>query len=400
MYIKTLTVSNLNSYLKKVLDNDFILANLCIKGEIYNLKFHSSGHIYFSLKDEYSKINCVMFKDSADTLNFVPENGMKVIVKGKVSVYKKEGVYQLYCNEMQREGIGELYVAFEKLKNKLSEEGLFEEAHKKSIPLYSRNIGVITSPTGAAIQDIINVASRRNNKISIKLYPSLVQGKEAVKNLIEGINRLNSIDDIDVIIIARGGGSIEDLWCFNDELLARAIYNSSKPVVTGIGHEIDYTIADFVSDRRAPTPSAAAEIVVFDLNEFYNKLFSLKDFLYTKINSRLNNESNNLQITLKQLNSNSPLIYIANQYNNLDRFYELLNIKVNSRIKQEDKKLQHMKELLFVNNPLNILKKGYAVIEDKDKNIITNINTLSNTKEVSITLKDGSKSFILQSDID
>lgn len=400
MYIKTLTVSNLNSYLKKVLDNDFILANLCIKGEIYNLKFHSSGHIYFSLKDEYSKINCVMFKDSADTLNFVPENGMKVIVKGKVSVYKKEGVYQLYCNEMQREGIGELYVAFEKLKNKLSEEGLFEEAHKKSIPLYSRNIGVITSPTGAAIQDIINVASRRNNKISIKLYPSLVQGKEAVKNLIDGINRLNSIDDIDVIIIARGGGSIEDLWCFNDELLARAIYNSSKPVVTGIGHEIDYTIADFVSDRRAPTPSAAAEIVVFDLNEFYNKLFSLKDFLYTKINSRLNNESNNLQITLKQLNSNSPLIYIANQYNNLDRFYELLNIKVNSRIKQEDKKLQHMKELLFVNNPLNILKKGYAVIEDKDKNIITNINTLSNTKEVSITLKDGSKSFILQSDID
>lgn len=400
MYIKTLTVSNLNSYLKKVLDNDFILANLCIKGEIYNLKFHSSGHIYFSLKDEYSKINCVMFKDSADTLNFVPENGMKVIVKGKVSVYKKEGVYQLYCNEMQREGIGELYVAFEKLKNKLSEEGLFEEAHKKSIPLYSRNIGVITSPTGAAIQDIINVASRRNNKISIKLYPSLVQGKEAVKNLIEGINRLNSIDDIDVIIIARGGGSIEDLWCFNDELLARAIYNSSKPVVTGIGHEIDYTIADFVSDRRAPTPSAAAEIVVFDLNEFYNKLFSLKDFLYTKISSRLNNESNNLQITLKQLNSNSPLIYIANQYNNLDRFYELLNIKVNSRIKQEDKKLQHMKELLSVNNPLNILKKGYAVIEDKDKNIITNINTLSNTKEVSITLKDGSKSFILQSDID
>ncbi|AYD40591.1 exodeoxyribonuclease VII large subunit [Clostridium fermenticellae] len=400
MYIKTLTVSNLNSYLKKVLDNDFILANLCIKGEIYNLKFHSSGHIYFSLKDEYSKINCVMFKDSADTLNFVPENGMKVIVKGKVSVYKKEGVYQLYCNEMQREGIGELYVAFEKLKNKLSEEGLFEETHKKSIPLYSRNIGVITSPTGAAIQDIINVASRRNNKISIKLYPSLVQGKEAVKNLIEGINRLNSIDDIDVIIIARGGGSIEDLWCFNDELLARAIYNSSKPVVTGIGHEIDYTIADFVSDRRAPTPSAAAEIVVFDLNEFYNKLFSLKDFLYTKINSRLNNESNNLQITLKQLNSNSPLIYIANQYNNLDRFYELLNIKVNSRIKQEDKKLQHMKELLSVNNPLNILKKGYAVIEDKDKNIITNINTLSNTKEVSITLKDGSKSFILQSDID
>ncbi|WP_123053575.1 exodeoxyribonuclease VII large subunit [Clostridium sp. JN-1] len=398
MYIKTLTVSDLNNYLKKILDNDFILANLCIKGEIYNLKFHTSGHIYFSLKDEYSKINCVMFKDAASTLNFIPENGMKVVVKGRVSVYKKEGVYQLYCNEMQREGIGELYIAFEKLKSKLSKEGLFEESHKKNIPLYSKNIGVITSPTGAAMRDIINVTMRRNPKINIKLYPSLVQGDCAVQNIIDGINRLNNIENIDVIIIARGGGSVEDLWCFNDETLARAIYKSSKPIITGIGHEIDYTIADFVSDRRAPTPSAAAEIAVFDINEFENKILNFRNLLYTKMKSRLNNEVNNLEIVLKQLNSNSPLIYMANQYNNLDRLYELLNIKVKGKFQKEREKLRNIDSLLSANNPLNILKKGYAVIEDKNKKVVSSIDVLSKTKKVSIILKDGRKSFTLQSD--
>ena len=285
MHIKTLTVSQLNRYIKNTLDADFILNYASVKGEISNLKIHSSGHIYFSLKDEGSKINCVMFKSYAYKLNFDLENGMDIIAHGNISVYEKEGSYQLYVKEMKREGIGELYIAFEKLKEKLKNEGLFDESNKKEIPRFCKKIGIITSPTGAALRDIINVTKRRNKGIELLIYPALVQGIDASKTLIAGIKALNKIEDLDIIILARGGGSIEELWAFNNEDLAYEVYNSKKPIITGVGHETDFTIVDFVSDKRAPTPSAAAEIAVFDREVLVKEILNYK---YTIKNSMEN----------------------------------------------------------------------------------------------------------------
>lgn len=393
MYIKTLTVSALNNYIKKVLDSDFILSNSSIKGEISNFKLHSSGHIYFSLKDEFSKINCIMFRSAAKNLKFSPENGMKVVVGGRISVYEKDGVYQLYCNEMKPDGMGELYLAFEKLKVKLEDKGLFDEAHKKIIPKYAKKVGIITSPTGAAIRDIINVTKRRNKNVEIIIYPALVQGVSASKDIIKGINTLNAMDDIDIIILARGGGSIEELWCFNDEALAYAVYNSQKPIITGVGHEIDYTIVDFVSDRRAPTPSAAAEIAVFNLEEIKEKVINYKSLLYTHMNINIKDKKNKLLLMKRSLNSNSPAVFIANQYSDIDRLKELINIKIKGKIDREKERLIKVNALISAHNPLNVLNKGYAIIEDEDKNVINSIKELSKKDKVKVIMKDGTAKF-------
>ncbi|AZV56112.1 exodeoxyribonuclease VII large subunit [Clostridium sp. AWRP] len=395
MYIKTLTVSDINNYIKKTLDNDFILANCSIKGEVSNLKLHTSGHIYFSLKDKFSKINCIMFRGDAGNLNFIPEDGMKVIVKGRVSLYEKEGLYQLYCNEMKPDGMGELYLAFEKLKVKLEQKGLFDESHKRKIPTYARKIGVITSSTGAAVKDIINVTKRRNKKVELLIYPSLVQGANASSDVIKGIETLNSIEDVELIIIARGGGSIEELWCFNDEKLAEAIYNSKKPIITGVGHEIDYTIVDFVSDRRAPTPSAAAEIAVFNLEETLQKLNNYKNRLYTGAKDKIKDEKNRLNFLKKTLVLNSPLVYIANQYNNVDKLKELLNFKLNVKINEKKEKLAKINALLSAHNPLNILNRGYSIIEDDENNVINSIEELNKKDKIKVTMKDGTSKFKL-----
>ena len=390
MYIKTLTVSALNNYIKKVLDNDFILSNSSITGEISNFKLHSSGHIYFSLKDEYSKINCIMFRSAAKGLNFTPENGMKVVIKGRVSVYEKDAAYQLYCEEIKPEGMGELYIAFEKLKNKLQNEGLFDLDHKRPIPSYARKIGVVTSPTGAAIKDIINVTRRRNRNVDIVIYPALVQGINASADIIKGIETLNQVEDIDIIILARGGGSIEELWCFNDESLAFAVYNSKKPIITGVGHEIDYTIVDFVSDRRAPTPSAAAEIAVFNLEEFKSKILSYKNTMSSIINMNLIEKRSKLDLMKKSLNFNSPRVYVANEYNNIDKLRELINIKIKVRMEKEKERLSKANALLLAHNPLSILNKGYAIIEDSNRNVISEVGVLKQARSIKVTLKDGS----------
>jgi exodeoxyribonuclease VII large subunit len=395
MYIKTLTVSALNNYIKKVLDNDFILSNSNITGEISNFKIHSSGHIYFSLKDEHSKINCIMFRSAAKGLNFMPENGMKVVVKGRVSVYEKDGAYQLYCDEMKPEGMGELYIAFEKLKSKLQNEGFFDEEHKRPIPAYANKIGVITSPTGAAIRDIINVTKRRNRNVELVIYPALVQGINASKDIIKGIENLNRIEDIDIIILARGGGSIEELWCFNDESLALAVYNSKKPIITGVGHEIDYTIVDFVGDRRAPTPSAAAEIAVFNLQEFKSKILSYKNTMSAIINMILIEKKSKLDLMKKNLSTNSPRVRIVNEYNNIDRLREIINIKIKRRIEKDKERLGKANALLSAHNPLNILNKGYAIIEDNNRNVISNIGVLKEAGSIKVTLKDGSTEIML-----
>lgn len=393
MYIKTLTVSEVSSYIKKILDSDFILNNTLIKGEISNFKIHSSGHAYFSLKDDFGKINCIMFRSKTEELKFMPENGMSVIVKGKVSVYAKDGVYQIYCEEIKLEGIGELSEAFNKLKKKLESEGLFDISHKKTIPAFIKKIGLITSPTGAAVRDIINVTKRRNKGIDITIYPALVQGTNAPADIINGINCFNELEDIDVILISRGGGSIEELWSFNDEKLAYAIFNSKKPIVTAVGHETDFTIVDFVSDLRAPTPSAGAEILVFNLEEINEKIKNYKFTIIKYVQNYLENKSNTLELYRKTLEHNSPMAAIANNYRYIDRMNEILNEKVKNKIEIEKQKLSKANALLCAHNPLNILNRGYAIIEDENNSLVTKIKTLCSTKKVKITLKDGSALF-------
>lgn len=389
MYIKILSVSSLNGYVKKIIDNDFILNNVSVKGEISNFKMHTNGHLYFSLKDENSKINCVMFRNNTENMTFMPENGMNVIIKGRISVYEKDGSYQLYCKEMSLDGLGELYLAFERLRQRLENEGLFRIEHKKKIPEFPRNIGIITSPTGAAIRDIINVAKRRNPGINLLIYPSLVQGINASKDIIKGIEYFNSKQDIDIILIARGGGSIEELWAFNEEELAYAIYNSKKPIITGVGHETDTTIVDYVGDRRAPTPSAAAELAIPNILEIRYKLENYKNDLIASMNYIIKNKYEHLKLVNKTLNMNSPTNYINNQYNNLEKLKHILNLKINSRLSREKDYLGKINAILCANNPLNILNKGYALIQDKDNHIVSSVEMLKRKKEINVVLKDG-----------
>lgn len=389
MYIKVLTVTALNTYIKKSLDNDFILSNIHVKGEISNLKIHDSGHIYFSLKDESGKINAVMFRGDAVGLNFVPENGTNVEITGRVSVYVKEGSYQLYCSKMIKSGIGELYADFIKLKERLEKEGLFDIEHKRPIPVYPKRIGVITSPTGAAVRDIINVAKRRNRNVDILIYPSLVQGQSASEEIIRGIRYLNSLDEMDVIIIARGGGSIEELWSFNDEALAYEVYKSKKPVISGVGHETDFTIIDFVSDRRAPTPSAAAEIAVPSLNELNTRLDTAALRLRGFMESEINDKKNRVDRLKNIMELNNPTNYIVNVYNYIDNLKNQLNHNMDMAISVKKQQLAALNAVLNAHNPLNVLNKGYSIIQDRSGNVISSIVNLEEQRSIIITLKDG-----------
>jgi exodeoxyribonuclease VII large subunit len=389
MYIKTLSVSALNNYVKKLIDADFILSNLNIKGEISNFKMHSSGHLYFSLKDEASKINCIMFKSYANNLSFKPRDGEAVVVKGKVSVYEKDGAYQLYCYEMKQEGMGELYVAFQELKNKLEKQGLFDVRHKRELPRYPGKVGIVTSPTGAAVRDIINVCKRRNPGVELLLYPALVQGSNASEDIIRGIELLNNRNDIDTIILARGGGSIEELWAFNNEALAYAVYNSKKPIITGVGHETDFTIVDFVSDMRAPTPSAAAELAVPSLEQLKATLENHKEYLRASIDNTIRKHRNKTELLRKTLQIHSPLSYIINQYNNVDNLQNKLVYRMNSKLEISKERLSKVNAVLEAHNPLKVLNKGYAVLEDLQGNIISEKSMLKASKEIFITVKDG-----------
>ncbi|MCY6354078.1 exodeoxyribonuclease VII large subunit [Clostridium sp. ZS2-4] len=389
MHIKTLTVSQLNSYIKKVLDNDFILKNACIKGEISNLKLHSSGHMYFSLKDEYGKINCIMFKSNVSSINFNPQDGDRVIIEGRVSVYTKDGVYQFYCEKMKQDGIGDLFLTFEKLKEKLSKEGIFDESHKKNIPQYPKKIGIVTSSTGAAIRDIINVAKRRNSRMDLLIYPALVQGEKASLDLIKGIEYFDKREDIDIIILARGGGSIEELWAFNNENLAYAVYNCSKPIISGVGHETDFTICDFVSDFRAPTPSAAAEIAVFNQVDVNNRIQNYEDILFYGVHKTLNNKLNDLKYLNNRLKLYNPTNYIANQYIKVDNLMQNLTYKINGRIDFEKGRLEKVNSLLCAHNPLNVLNKGYSVIQDSQNKIVSTSQQIKELKGIKIIFKDG-----------
>lgn len=389
MNIKTLTVSEVTNYIKRMLDNDFILNNLSVKGEISNLKYHSSGHIYFSLKDDNGKVNCVMFKGNAVFLDFVLEEGMEVIVKGRASIYPATGSFQLYCDEIKKEGQGELFIKFEKLKQKLSKMGYFDEDHKKILPKYPQRIGVVTSPTGAAIRDIINVSTRRSSLVDIVLYPAKVQGIDAYKEVIEGIKYFNNNKSVDIIIVGRGGGSIEELWNFNEEELAKAIYVSKIPIISAVGHEIDYTISDFVADVRAATPSQGAEIAVPLSKDIEQKVCDISKALEINIDNKLKSCKNELSNAERILKIHSPITRIANSYLEIDNLRNRLNFLMKIKVEKEKKQLENLNNLLLAYNPVKVISKGYAIIQDDEKNLITSKEQLENPINLEINVKDG-----------
>ena len=397
MKIKTLSVSEVSNYLKKIIDNDFILKNLSVKGEISNLKYHSSGHIYFSLKDEGSKINAIIFKDDALKLSFRLEEGMSIKVKGRVSIYPPSGSLQLYIKEVEEEGEGDLFIKFEKLKEKLKKEGYFDEENKKPIPLFPKRIGIITSKTGAAIRDIINVSRRRNSLVDLVLYPAQVQGENAYKTIIDGIRYFDEKKDVDVIILGRGGGSIEELWNFNEEDLAKEIFKCKIPIISAVGHETDFTISDFVADLRAATPSQGAEIAVPLEEDLYLNIKGAEEFLNKEITSLLLKEKEKVKSLEKILKLQSPKEKIVNSYIEVDNLKNRLDNILLSKIHIEKEKLKGINNLLMASNPISLLNKGYAIIEE-DKEIIKSIKQLKNDKDIKITLKDGKVSghFILE----
>ena len=389
MKIKTLSVSELNNYIKKILDNDFILNNLSVKGEISNLKYHGSGHIYFTLKDSNGKVNCVMFKGNALLLDFELEEGMEVVIKGRASIYPATGSFQLYCDEIKKEGLGDLFIKFEKLKEKLSKAGYFDEANKKPLPRFPEKIGIVTSPTGAAIKDIINVSARRSTLVDLVLYPAAVQGIGAYKEIIKGINYFNKTKSVDIIIVGRGGGSIEELWNFNEEELAKAIFNSKIPIISAVGHEIDFTISDFVADVRAATPSQGAEIAVPLSRDIEAKIYDIAKLLDKRIDDKLKECKSDLSSAERILKIHSPIAKISNSYLELDKLQDRLNFVIKTKLDREKNKISNFNNLLSAHNPINVICKGYAIIEDNEKNIITSKEQLKETIDLKIYLKDG-----------
>ena len=385
-----ITVAELNNYIKDKFQNDEYLNNVLIKGEISNFKNHYTGHMYFTLKDETSLIKCVMFKGYTSTLDFMPKDGMKVVVLGTVSVFERDGVYQIYAKAMKQEGVGDLHAEFEKLKLKLEQEGLFDKTHKKPIPVMPKCIGVLTSNTGAVIRDIINVSTRRNPNVYIKLLPVPVQGPGASEKIAQGIELMNKQRLADVIIVARGGGSLEDLWPFNEEIVARAIYKSELPVISAVGHETDFTIADFVADLRAPTPSAAAELAVPNMVELIQKIQNNQ----RRLSNALRKKSEIMRLRYEKCMSSKaftdPLDKVNKNYMLLDK--EVKRIESSIQISVKEKKTYMIEWITKLDglSPLKTLTRGYSIIE-KDGKMIKSINDLQKTDKISIKLTDGSK---------
>ena len=383
-----ISVSQLNKYIKNKVDQDEYLNNVLIKGEISNFKHHYTGHMYFTLKDNNSLIKCIMFKSYTPHLNFVPKDGMSVIVLGTVSVFERDGVYQIYCKAMQQEGIGDLYKEYEKLKAKLSEEGLFDESHKKKIPLYSKRIGVLTSETGSVIRDIINVSTRRNPNVYIKLLPVPVQGEGAGKKIADAINLMNEKKLADIIIVARGGGSLEDLWPFNEEIVARAIYNSELPVISAVGHETDFSISDFVADLRAPTPSAAAELAVPDIDELKIKLSSYNNRYKVALKKQVEYKRLKYEKCMTRRVFKEPLQRINESYLHVDTQTKNIENKFKLKIMQKRSEFQNVVEKIDALSPLKTLSRGYSIMERNGK-IVKSKKELNIGDEVNIKLYEG-----------
>ena len=374
------TVTALNEYIKMKLETDEALMRVFIRGEISNFTNHKSGHFYFTVKDETSRIAAVMFRSSASKLAFIPENGMKVIVGGRVSAYVRDGQYQIYVDTLEPDGVGALYIAYEQLKAKLGAEGLFDEAKKKPLPRYPMRIGVITSPTGAAIRDIINILGRRFPIAEVVLYPSLVQGESAAPQLIEGLRYFNEKKNVNVIIIGRGGGSLEDLWAFNSEALVREVAASELPVISAVGHEIDFTLCDFAADRRAPTPSAAAELAVPERYELKRKLLEGK---------KLELLRSTLERMKKSRALTDPRNFIDDKRMALGIAEDKLYNRITFLLERKKSALAGKTAKLDAMNPLSVLSRGYGAAFASDGTVIRSAAQVEKGSDISLMLSDG-----------
>lgn len=393
---KIFSVSEVNKYVKMLFDCDELLNSISIRGEITNFKAHYTGHYYFTLKDENSTIKCVMFKGYAQFVKFKPADGMKVVINGQVSAFERDGVYQIYCKSMSPEGLGDLYLAYEQLKEKLSKEGLFDESHKKDIPFLPKRVGVITSRTGAVIRDIINVSTRRYPNVNILVYPAAVQGVNVASTVIEGLKTFNELNNVDVIIIARGGGSFEDLFGFNDENLARQIYASNIPVVSAVGHETDFTICDFVSDLRAPTPSAAAELVYPEYSEIVNRISKDKNRTMMAIKNYIERKRQYVERLKAAKLEKVPLDKI-NKYRLI--IDNLMNKSESTlRYKVEKYRTRCIKSITKIDtlSPLKTITRGYSVTENSDGKVIHKVSDVKPNDEIKITVTDGKISAIVK----
>ena len=386
---RVLSVSQINFYIKSIIENDGSLQFVLVTGEISNLTVHQrSGHIYLSLKDSNSVISAVMFAGNARRLKFRLENGMKVICRGRISVYEPSGRYQLYIEDMQPDGVGALTLAFEQLKKILAQKGLFDNAHKKPLPKFPKTIGVITSPTGAAVQDITNIIRRRFPSADIVLAPVLVQGESAPEQLVRAVNKFSASKIADVVIIGRGGGSAEDLWAFNDEQLAYAVYNCETPIISGVGHETDFTVCDFVADVRASTPSAAAELAVPDRQELMSYYFKQKQYISAMLDRKIKTAQLRLENQQRRMSASSPKLKAEQLEKQLSAKSEKLTRFMNIYISDKENKLIAAKGKLDGLNPLNVLNRGYAIAE-KDEKIITSSKQLKNGDDFTVILSDG-----------
>ncbi|MBO5786388.1 MAG: exodeoxyribonuclease VII large subunit [Clostridia bacterium] len=389
--VRALTVEQLNTYIKDYLATSPMLNKVVVKGELSNVRVYGgSGHIYFTLKDENSAIPATMF-GGASKLKFKPENGMKVVCTGRVAVFVRDGQYRLYAEEIEPDGIGSLYIAFEQLKAKLQKEGLFAPEHKKKIPKIPFSVGIITAPGGAAVRDMINVSRRRFPAVKLYLYPSLVQGPSAPAQMIEALKNLDASGKCDVIIIGRGGGSAEDLWCFNDEALAHAVYECKTPIISAVGHETDFTICDFVADLRAPTPSAAAELAVPDVRELKKQFLNVEKRMLQSLNSKTDYLRQRLLVLSQRPVLQSPKSYFDDRRMAVARNEERLYNIVGNRIEREKMKLFAQNEKLKSLDPLSVLGRGFSVAFGEDGRAIKSVDELPAGTEFELMLSDGKK---------
>ncbi|MDF2819659.1 MAG: xseA [Clostridiales bacterium] len=382
------SVGQVNQYIKDLFTRDYLLSDIQIRGEVSNCKYHTSGHIYFTLKDPTSSIACVMFSSDREHLNFKLTEGQSIVVRGGISVYPRDGKYQLYAKSIVQDGVGALYQQFEELKAKLNAKGYFDQDRKKNIPTFAKKIGIVTAQTGAAIQDIINISKRRNPFIQLILYPAQVQGMGAAKTIVRGINVLDKMD-VDVIIIGRGGGSIEDLWCFNEEIVADAIFNAKTPIISAVGHEVDFTISDFVSDLRAPTPSAAAEIAVFDYNSLNSSLQQLKYKLDNTMRHRIVYYNSLIKSLSLRLNYQKPDNKINQQKQRVADLADRLVFLLEQKVKDKRTKLELLHRRLESYNPANKLEKGFAYVTNEANLPVIDILKVNNGEMLKLILANG-----------
>lgn len=382
------SVTQVNNYIKNMFVKDYVLNRIYMKGEVSNCKYHSSGHVYFTLKDETGQMACVMFAGNRTGLTFRLEEGQSVIVFGGISVYERDGKYQMYAKEIRLDGLGLLYERFEALKQQLLQEGLFDEKHKKKIPSYPKKIGIVTAKTGAAIQDIINISSRRNPYVQLILYPAKVQGEGAALTVVKGIKALEALD-VDTIIIGRGGGSIEDLWAFNEEIVARAIYHCSIPIISAVGHETDTTIADYVSDLRAPTPSAAAELAVNDISLVEATLVNYHSFLVNSVMRKITLSRDRMKQAEVRLNYQNPAYLLRQKRQYVidleDRLKMKMQVILNRKKHQLAITIEQMKRL----SPLDKLKSGFSYVANEEGKVINRISKVKLGQKLTITVTDG-----------